>query len=87
MLLMIQNMKLDSIDLRILDILQQDATLQVAEVAQRVGLSTTPCWRRIQRLRDSGVITRQVALLDPQKVNVGVTVFVAVRTSQHSPDC
>lgn len=80
----IVNMKLDSIDIRILEILQQDAELQVAEVAQRVGLSTTPCWRRIQRLKESGVITRQVALLDAQKVNVGVTVFVAVRTSTHS---
>lgn len=83
---MIACMKLDAIDLRILDLLQQDATLQVAEIAERVGLTTTPCWRRIQRLKDHGVITRQVALLDPQKVNVGVTVFVSVRTSQHSAE-
>ena len=82
----IQFMKLDSIDVRILEILQQDATLQVAEVAERVGLSSTPCWRRIQRLKEAGVITRQVALLDPQKVNVGVTVFVSVRTSIHSQE-
>ena len=80
----IQSMKLDSIDVRILEILQQDATLQVAEIAERVGLSSTPCWRRIQRLKEAGVITRQVALLDPLKVNVGVTVFVSVRTSIHS---
>ena len=86
MLRIIDNMKLDSIDIRILEILQQDAELQVAEVAQRVGLSTTPCWRRIQRLKESGVITRQVALLDAQKVNVGVTVFVSVRTSTHTQD-
>ena len=84
MLYMIESMKLDSIDIRILDILQQNAELQTAEVAQQVGLSTTPCWRRIQRLKESGVITRQVALLDAQKVNVGVTVFVSVRTSTHS---
>ncbi|MFG6466976.1 Lrp/AsnC family transcriptional regulator [Roseateles sp. BYS87W] len=76
--------KLDSIDLRILDLLQQDATLQIADIAAQVGLSATPCWRRIQRLKDAGVITRQVALLDPQKVNVGVTVFVSVRTNNHT---
>lgn len=79
-------MKLDSIGLRILDILQQDATQQVADIAAQVGLSTTPCWRRIQRLKEAGVITRQVALLDAQKVNVGVTVFVSVRTNQHSQE-
>ncbi|MFN3305066.1 MAG: Lrp/AsnC family transcriptional regulator [Roseateles sp.] len=77
-------MKLDAIDLRILDILQHDAEQQVAEIAQQVGLSTTPCWRRIQRLKAAGVITRQVALLDAQKINVGVTVFVSVRTSTHT---
>lgn len=77
-------MKLDSIDIKVLEILQQNAELQVAEVAQRVGLSTTPCWRRIQRLKESGVITRQVALLDARKVNVGVTVFVSIRTRMHT---
>jgi Lrp/AsnC family transcriptional regulator len=77
-------MKLDALDLRILDLLQHDATLQLAQIAQQVGLSTTPCWRRIQRLKDEGVITRQVALLDARKVNVGVTVFVSVRTSTHT---
>lgn len=77
-------MKLDSIDLRILDILQHDAECQVADIAQRVGLSTTPCWRRIQRLKAAGVITRQVALLDAQQLNVGVTVFVSVRTAIHT---
>jgi Lrp/AsnC family transcriptional regulator len=77
-------MKLDSIDIRILDILQQDAEQQVAQIAEQVGLSATPCWRRIQRLKAAGVITRQVALVDAQKVNVGVTVFVSVRTSTHT---
>jgi len=86
MLCNIESMKLDSIDIRILDILQQNAELQTAEIAQQVGLSTTPCWRRIQRLKDAGVISRQVALLDAQKVNVGVTVFVSVRTSIHSQE-
>ncbi|WP_204302635.1 Lrp/AsnC family transcriptional regulator, partial [Klebsiella pneumoniae] len=77
LLRIIRRMKLDSIDVRILEILQQDADIQVAEVAQRVGLATTPCWRRIQKLKADGVITRQVALLDARKVNVGVTVFVS----------
>ncbi len=77
---------MDDIDRRILASLQRDATLPVAEVAERAGLSTTPCWRRIQNLERSGVIQRRVALLDPQKVNVGVTVFVRVKTSQHNVD-
>ena len=77
-------MKLDSIDLRILDILQRDAEQQVSHVAEQVGLSTTPCWRRIQRMKEAGVITKQVALVDPRQVNVGVTVFVSVRTSTHT---
>jgi Lrp/AsnC family transcriptional regulator len=75
---------LDRIDRRILAILQQDSTIPVAEMGRRVGLSTTPCWRRIQKLEEEGVIRRRVALLDPKKVKAGVTVFVAVRTSQHS---
>ncbi|HKW82194.1 MAG TPA: Lrp/AsnC family transcriptional regulator [Burkholderiaceae bacterium] len=75
---------MDSIDRKILELLQHDAGLQVAEVASRVGLSQTPCWRRIQRLKDAGVITRNVMLLDPRKINLGVTVFVAVRTSTHT---
>jgi Lrp/AsnC family transcriptional regulator len=77
-------MKLDAIDRKILDILQRDADQQVSQIAAQVGLSATPCWRRIQRLREAGVITRQVCLVAPQAVNVGVTVFVAVRTSQHN---
>lgn len=79
-------MKLDAVDVRILEILQQDAEQQVAQVAEQVGLSTTQCWRRIQRLKESGVIARQVALVDARKVNVGVTVFVSVRTSIHTQD-
>ncbi|MFG6413577.1 Lrp/AsnC family transcriptional regulator [Roseateles sp. DC23W] len=79
-------MKLDTVDVRILEILQKDAEQQVAQVAEQVGLSTTQCWRRIQRLKASGVIARQVALVDARKVNVGVTVFVSVRTSIHTQD-
>ena len=77
---------MDDIDRRILASLQRDATLPVAEVAERAGLSTTPCWRRIQNLERSGVIQRRVALLDPEKMNVGVTVFARVKTSQHNID-
>jgi len=77
-------MLMDEFDRKILTCLQADATLPVAEVAERVGLSTSPCWRRIQKLEEQGVIERRVALLDAQKLNVGVTVFVSVRTNQHS---
>jgi len=75
---------MDAIDRKILGILQEDATVPVAEIARRCGLSVSPCWRRIQRLEESGVIQRRVALLDPNKLNVGVTVFVAIRTNKHN---
>jgi Lrp/AsnC family transcriptional regulator len=75
---------LDARDRQILEILQADAMTPLAEIAERVGLSTTPCWRRIQRLEQEGVILRRVALLDPARLNVGVSVFVAVRTNQHN---
>jgi Lrp/AsnC family transcriptional regulator len=74
---------MDDIDRRILRVLQEAADLPVAEIAERVGLSASPCWRRIQKLEAEGVIERRVALLNPEKMNVGVTVFVAIRTSQH----
>ncbi len=77
---------LDRIDRRILAVLQEDSTMPVAEIGKRVGLSTTPCWRRIQKMEEEGIIRRRVALLDPKKVGAGVTVFVAVRTSHHSED-
>lgn len=64
-------------------LLQRDATAPVAELAQEVGLSPSPCWRRIQRLEEAGFIRSRVALLDPEKLNVGVTAFVAIRTNQH----
>jgi Lrp/AsnC family transcriptional regulator len=75
---------MDEIDKKILGCLQADATMPVAEVAEQVGLSTTPCWRRIQKLEEAGVIRARVALLDGVQLNVGVTVFVAVRTNEHS---
>lgn len=77
---------MDGIDRKILSILQKDSTLPVSQIAERVGLSSTPCWRRIQKLEDSGVIRARVALLDPNQMNVGVTVFIAIRTSHHSAD-
>ncbi len=73
-----------ALDRKILEILQLDAETPVAAIAERVHLSVTPCWRRIQKLRDAGVIRKQVALCDPAKLNVGVTVFVSLRTNQHS---
>ena len=73
-------------DRKILDILQRDCTLPVAEIGKQIGLSTTPCWRRIQKLEELGVIQRRVALLDSKKVNVGVTVFVSITTSHHTQE-
>jgi Lrp/AsnC family transcriptional regulator len=75
---------LDERDRRILEILQTDAMKPVAEIAEQVGLSATPCWRRIQRLEKAGIIRGRVALLDPGALNVPVSVFVAIRTSRHS---
>lgn len=78
--------QLDSIDWAILGVLQADASLPVHEVGERVGLSSNACWRRIKRLEDSGVIARRVALLDPAKLGLATTVFVAIRTSRHDPE-
>ena len=75
---------MDAIDRKILDLLQQDAETPLAAIAERVHLSPTPCWRRIRKLRAAGVIRRHVALCDPGKLNLGVTVFVSVRTNQHT---
>lgn len=77
---------MDEIDKKILGTLQVDASLSVADIADRVGLSATPCWRRIQKLERSGVIRRRVAMLDPVKLNVGTTVFVAIKTQQHNAE-
>jgi Lrp/AsnC family transcriptional regulator len=75
---------MDVTDLKILAILQEDASLAVADVANRVNLSQTPCWRRIQRLEESGVIARRVALADPEKIGFGLSVFVEIETGDHS---
>jgi Lrp/AsnC family transcriptional regulator len=76
--------EMDETDRRILACLQEDANMPVAEIARRVGLSSTPCWRRIQKLEESKIIRGRVALLDAKKLNVGVTVFVSVKTNHHS---
>ena len=75
---------MDRIDLRILDLLQHDATRSTSDISAKVGLSTSPCWRRIQNLEKEGVIARRVALLDRDHLNVGVDAFVAIRTDQHN---
>ena len=74
----------DRTDLRLLAALQEDATPSLNELAERAGLSTNACWRRVKRLEDAGVIRKRVALLDPVAAGCPVTVFVAVRTSQHT---
>jgi len=76
--------KLDAFDLRILALLQEDASKPLAEIAETVGLSPTPCWRRIQKLEAEGHIRRRVALLDRGKLKAGVTVFIAVKTGRHT---
>lgn len=75
---------MDAVDRKILDILQADATVAVATIAEMVGLSTAPCWRRIRRLEEDGVIVRRVALLNRRKTNVPMTVFVSVKAPRHA---
>jgi Lrp/AsnC family transcriptional regulator len=77
---------MDAIDRKIIAALQADASLSVAEIGQRVGLSSTPCWKRIQRLEADGVITKRVALVDQDKIGLGITVFVSIETSDHSQE-
>lgn len=77
---------LDVIDRNILDILQADASIPIATIAEMVGMSTAPCWRRIKRLEEDGVITRRVALLSRRKTNVPMTVFVSVKAPRHAAE-
>ena len=74
----------DAADLRILGVLQEDASLAIGEVAERVSLSANACWRRIRRLDEDGLILRRVALLDADRLEAGVTVFVTIRAAEHS---
>jgi Lrp/AsnC family transcriptional regulator len=75
---------MDDTDRRILTVLQQDASLSIAEIASRSGLSTTPAWKRIQKLEAAGIIRGRVALLDPKKLGLGLTVYVSIETADHS---
>ncbi|MDX2102072.1 MAG: Lrp/AsnC family transcriptional regulator [Alphaproteobacteria bacterium] len=77
---------MDTKDRRILALLQDDATLTIAEIAKRVRLSPTPCWKRIQKLEELGVIDRRVTLLRPEALGLGLTVFVSIETADHSTE-
>lgn len=77
---------MDHTDLKILAILQEDASVPVTEIGSRVNLSQTPTWRRIQRLEEQGVIQRRVALLDPVAIGLDITVFVDIQTNDHSAE-
>ncbi len=74
---------LDRLDLQILDTLQRDATLSMAQLGVQVGLSSTPCWKRVKRLEDDGFIERRVAVVNRHKVGLPITVFVSIRAGQH----
>jgi Lrp/AsnC family transcriptional regulator len=77
---------LDRTDIRLLQLLQEDASLSIAQLADAVALSTNACWRRVKQLEEAGVIRRRVALLDADLLGCGITVFVAIRTNQHNED-
>lgn len=77
---------MDRVDRKLLELLQHDAALSIAQLADRVGLSATPCWKRIQKLEAKKVITRRVALVDPERVGVGLTVFIGVEAGAHTPE-
>ena len=77
---------MDKIDIAILDSMQHDDTLSVAQVADKVNISKTACWRRIQKLIANKVINSRVALLTPKALNLSLTVFISIRTNQHNDD-
>ncbi len=77
---------MDSFDRHILSLLQADGSMSLSEISEQIGLSQTPCWRRIQQLEQNGIIRKRVALLDAEKLNVGLTVFVSLKTNQHTAD-
>jgi Lrp/AsnC family transcriptional regulator len=78
--------RLDTIDRRVLAELQRDGTLSVDQLSERVGLSRNACWRRMRRLEDEKFITGRVALVDAEKLGLGLSVFILIRTSSHDPD-
>lgn len=77
-------MELDKVDRTILSLLQKDGTLSLNELAEAVNLTTTPCWKRLKKLEDSGVIDKRVALLNPDQLELSFTAFVLVKTRDHS---
>ena len=77
---------MDNFDHNILALMQTDVSLSVGEIAERVALSKTACWRRIQKLEEAGVIRAKVALLNPEALNLGLSVYVSIRTNQHNED-
>ncbi|HTV89750.1 MAG TPA: Lrp/AsnC family transcriptional regulator [Stellaceae bacterium] len=77
---------MDDIDRALLQILQHNAALSIAQMAERVGLSPTPCWKRIQKLEAAGVITGRVAVVDPDRVGVGLSVLVSIEAGEHTPE-
>jgi Lrp/AsnC family transcriptional regulator len=77
---------MDHIDKRILQVLQRNATASIAEIAEAAGVSQTPCWRRIKRLEENGIVQRRVAIVNPAAVNLALTGFIAVRTSHHNEE-
>ena len=79
-------MQFDEIDRKILAALQADMSESVERLGEKVGLSRNACWRRLKRLEDEGVIAGKVALLDPRHINLGLTVFIAIRTDRHDPE-
>src|ERR1700692_2240014 len=77
---------MDAIDRKILAVLQENAALSVAEIGSRLRLPSTPCWKRIQRLEAEGVIQKRVALVDQDRIGLGVTIFVSIETGDHSQE-
>ncbi len=77
---------MDNIDRKILSLLQNDASLSISEIASQVNLSSTPCWKRIRRLEDEGIIRKRVALLDSDKIGGGIMVFISIKTNEHNQD-
>jgi len=81
-----EKISLDGVDREILSLLQRDASIPIKEIAKKVNLSATPCWKRIKKMQDSGIIRSQVMLLDPVRMNANVNTFVSIRVHQHDPD-
>ena len=77
---------MDSIDRQLLSLLQDDASLPLQDIAARVGLSVNPCWRRIKRMESEGIIRARVAVLDPDKVGLNVTVFARIKIREHTAE-